>query len=70
MLLLTYASEIVGELTFVALIGQLWAFPFLVYFNVVNTQKISRWTLWAVTTLLLGYPNGESAPFTGQAPSR
>ncbi|KAI0880468.1 MFS general substrate transporter [Annulohypoxylon maeteangense] len=57
MLSLTYAAEIFKELTFVAIIGQLWILPFLIYLNVANTANVSRWVIWAVTTLLLAYPN-------------
>lgn len=71
MLLITYIAEIVGELTFVSLSGQIWALPFLIYMAVVDNQKINRWIMWTVTTLLLSYPNCKSgtgeqktAPFT------
>ncbi|KAK1765846.1 MFS general substrate transporter [Phialemonium atrogriseum] len=57
MLLLTYLAEIVGELTFVAQSGQIWALPFLIYLVAADTQKVSRWIIWIVTTLLLSYPN-------------
>lgn len=63
MLGLTYLSEIVGELTLVALLGQIWAFPFLIYMNVVNTATTNKWVIWTVITLLLGYPNGMLALF-------
>ncbi|KAI1456226.1 MFS general substrate transporter [Annulohypoxylon moriforme] len=57
MLALTYSAEIFKELTFVAIIGQFWILPFLIYLNVANTANVSRWVIWAVTTLLLAYPN-------------
>ncbi|KAI0377179.1 MFS general substrate transporter [Hypomontagnella monticulosa] len=57
MLANTYAAEIFGELTFVAMIGQFWILPFLIYLNVADTANANRWVIWAVTTLLLGYPN-------------
>lgn len=57
MLGLAYIAEVNGELTLHALIGQIWAFPFLIYLNVVNVSTIGRWTLWAVITVLIGYPN-------------
>lgn len=62
MLGITYLAEIVGELTFVAVSGQIWALPFLIYLNVVDTAKVNRWVLYAVTTLLLSYPNGKRPP--------
>lgn len=61
MLSLTYISEMTGQLTIVALVGQVWALPFLIYLNVVNTQQINKWVFWSVLTLLLSYPNGRSA---------
>ncbi|KAK4150769.1 major facilitator superfamily domain-containing protein [Chaetomidium leptoderma] len=57
MLRMTYLAEIVGELTIVAGIGQIWALPFLIYLNVVDVSKVNRWVIYAVTTLLLSYPN-------------
>ncbi|KAI1646941.1 MFS general substrate transporter [Daldinia loculata] len=60
MLANTYAAEIFGELTFVAMIGQLWILPFLIYLNVADTASASRWVIWTVTTLLLAYPNAHA----------
>ncbi|KAJ9142919.1 MFS general substrate transporter [Pleurostoma richardsiae] len=57
MLLLTYVAEIWGELTLTSMIGQIWALPFLIYLNVVNTAHVNRWIIFAVTSLLLSYPN-------------
>ncbi|KAJ6442390.1 transporter [Purpureocillium lavendulum] len=54
---LTYLSERTGQLTLVALLGQLWALPFLIYMNVANTVLANKWVIWTVVTLLLGYPN-------------
>lgn len=58
MLLLAYTAEATGELTMVAMVGQLWALPFLVYLYVVDINSANKWVVWAVMTLLLGYPNG------------
>ncbi|KAK3185607.1 hypothetical protein K4F52_005707 [Lecanicillium sp. MT-2017a] len=57
MLGLTYLAEYLGELTLVAVLAQIWALPFLIYTNVVDTTTINRWVVFAVITLLLGYPN-------------
>ncbi|KAI2616782.1 MFS general substrate transporter [Hypoxylon sp. NC1633] len=57
MLANTYAAEIFKEITFVAMAGQIWVLPFLMYLNVADTANASRWVIFAVTTLLLGYPN-------------
>ena len=57
---MTYASEIFGELTFTALVGQLWALPFLIFINVIDINSINKWVAWAVMTALLCYPSGKS----------
>jgi hypothetical protein len=58
MLGVTYIAEIWGELTLTAMIGQLWALPFLVFINVVNITEINKWWAWVIMTLLLCYPSG------------
>ena len=62
MLGLTYAGEVFGELTFTALIGQIWAFPFLLFLNLVDINSISKWLAWIIMTTLLCYPNGKTKP--------
>ncbi|KAG7288240.1 hypothetical protein NEMBOFW57_007771 [Staphylotrichum longicolle] len=57
MLAIAYLAEITGQLTLVAGLSQVWALPFLIYLNVVDTAKVNRWVIWTVTTLLLSYPN-------------
>ncbi|KHE84203.1 MFS general substrate transporter [Neurospora crassa] len=57
MLGITYLGEIFNELTLIAASGQIWALPFLIYLNSVDTAGVNRWVIYAVTTLLLGYPN-------------
>jgi len=57
MLAITYVAEIWGELTFTSMFAQIWTLPFLVYLFVVNTSAVNKWTIWAVTTLLLSYPS-------------
>ncbi|KAN0102897.1 MFS general substrate transporter [Hyaloscypha variabilis] len=57
MLGLTYAAEVFGELTFTAMIGQIWAFPFLLFINLVDINNINKWLAWVVMTILLSYPN-------------
>ncbi|KIW31775.1 hypothetical protein, variant 2 [Cladophialophora immunda] len=57
MMLVTYVAEILQELTLTAVTGQIWALPFLIFFNSVDTSKMNKWAMWAVTTLLLSYPN-------------
>ncbi|KAK0717876.1 major facilitator superfamily domain-containing protein [Lasiosphaeria miniovina] len=57
MLGITYLAEIINELTLVSLSGQIWILPFLIYLSVANTGQANRWVLFAVTSLLLSYPN-------------
>ena len=42
MLCLTYAGEIFEELTFTALVGQIWALPFILFINLVDTTKTNK----------------------------
>jgi hypothetical protein len=62
MLALTYAGEVFGELTFISLIGEIWALPFLIFLNLVDINEINKWAAWVVFTLLLCYPSGERDP--------
>ena len=57
MLFITYLAEIINELTYVSLTGQIWIFPFLIYLNVADTANTNRWVIYTVTTLLISYPN-------------
>ncbi|KAF2664689.1 MFS general substrate transporter [Microthyrium microscopicum] len=57
MLILSYLSEMNKELTLHAMVGQIWALPFLIYLTLIDVKKVSKWTVWAVITVLLGYPN-------------
>ncbi|KAH8812635.1 major facilitator superfamily domain-containing protein [Xylogone sp. PMI_703] len=57
MLGLTYAGEVFGELTYTALIGQIWALPFLIFMNLVDINQINKWFAWLIMTALLCYPN-------------
>ncbi|KAK3389471.1 major facilitator superfamily domain-containing protein [Podospora didyma] len=57
MLFITYLAEIINELTYVSLTGQIWIFPFLIYLNVADTANTNRWVMYTVTTLLISYPN-------------
>lgn len=64
MIALTYASEIVGELTLISMLGQVWALPFLVFLYVVDINSVNKWVAWVVMTLLLAYPSGEHNLFS------
>lgn len=59
MMLVTYLAEVFREITLIAILGQVWALPFLIYFNTVDTSQTNKWVIWAVTTVLLSYPSGE-----------
>ncbi|SPO06791.1 related to nicotinamide mononucleotide permease [Cephalotrichum gorgonifer] len=54
---LTYASEIVGELTFMASICQIWMLPFLIYLYKVDVTKNNKWSTWGVLTALIAHPS-------------
>lgn len=58
MLILTYVAEIWKELTFTAMIGQIWALPFLVWITVAYTASADKWLVFAMITLLVAYPSG------------
>ncbi|KAJ5165764.1 Major facilitator superfamily domain general substrate transporter [Penicillium capsulatum] len=60
MIALTYLSEVTGQLTWIALLGQIWVLPFVVYLYVVDTETASKWAVYAVITLLLGFPNAHA----------
>lgn len=57
MLAITYLSEVTGQLTWVSILGQIWTLPFVVYLYVVDVNSASKWAVWIVMTLLLGFPN-------------
>jgi hypothetical protein len=59
MLSLTYMSEIFGELTFTALLSQLWALPFILFLNFVDINSINKWLAWLVMTGFLSFPSGK-----------
>jgi hypothetical protein len=58
MLGLTYSARMAGELTFIALIAQLWALPFIIFINLVDITSINKWLAWASLTALLCSPSG------------
>jgi hypothetical protein len=56
LLAVTYAAEVFGELSLIAVLSQVWTIPMLIWLNVVDTTKVNKWSVWAVITILLGYP--------------
>ncbi|KAI8265998.1 putative transporter [Colletotrichum sp. SAR11_239] len=65
MLAITYLAEVFKELTFIAMSGQFWTLPFLIYLNVVDTTQVNRWVLYTVISLLLIYPNAHPIQTSG-----
>jgi hypothetical protein len=64
MLLMTYAAEVWGELTFTAGIGQFYVLPFLIFIYVKDITKINKWKAFGIMTGLLSYPSGKFFPST------
>ncbi|KAJ5782950.1 hypothetical protein N7457_004724 [Penicillium paradoxum] len=60
LLTLTYISEITGQLTLTAVVGQIWAMPFLLYIYIVDISSANKWGVWVVITLLLSYPSAHA----------
>jgi hypothetical protein len=59
MLGLSYSAEIFQEQTFHAMLGQIWAIPFLIWLAVTNVTATNKWIVWLIITLLLSYPTGK-----------
>lgn len=62
MVILTYLSEALNQLSLVAAIPQFWAIPFLLWLRFVDTTEVSKWTVWLVMTVFLGNPYGKKRP--------
>lgn len=62
MMALTYFAEVVGELTFTSMLGQVWALPFLVYIYKVDITKINKWSAFGIMSALLSFPSCKSFP--------
>lgn len=60
MLILTYLGEIWNELTFTAMIGQIWVLPLLICMVALNLGGISKWVLYAILIIILSGPSGKS----------
>ncbi|KAH7043318.1 major facilitator superfamily domain-containing protein [Macrophomina phaseolina] len=57
MLGLAYLAEVRNSLSMTAVIGQIWALPFVVVLYVLNINQLNQWAAWAIMTLFLSYPN-------------
>jgi hypothetical protein len=60
LLVFTLFADWTNRLALNGIIGQIWALPFLVSLYVLDTTKTNKWIIWAVTSLLLGYPSNHS----------
>ncbi|KAI1135563.1 MFS general substrate transporter [Hypoxylon sp. FL0543] len=58
MMALATLAEFTGQLAACASIFQIWCLPFLIYLEVVDTTKASKWLTWAMISLLLAAPLG------------
>ncbi|KAK3364565.1 major facilitator superfamily domain-containing protein [Lasiosphaeria hispida] len=56
MLLLTYLSQMISQMSLVAMIPQIWAIPFLLWLRFVDASGVSKWTTWLVMSIFLGSP--------------
>ncbi|KAF6842367.1 transporter YIL166C-like protein 1 [Colletotrichum musicola] len=56
MMLLLWIAERTKNILAWAAFSQVWMVPFLIYLRVVDTTKVSRWTVWIVMTLMLTKP--------------
>ncbi|KFY10147.1 hypothetical protein V492_05160 [Pseudogymnoascus sp. VKM F-4246] len=57
MLGITLFSDYIGKLSLAGIIGQIWALPFLISLYIIDSTTASKWTIWAITTLLICFPN-------------
>jgi hypothetical protein len=62
MMCMTYFAEVFGELTLTAMVGQIWALPFLIYIYTTDINSINKWAAWGIMTALLSYPSGNFLP--------
>jgi hypothetical protein len=64
------------RLAFNGIIGQIWALPFLIALYTIDTTTANKWVVWAIVSLLLGYPSNHSVqvgrlpPTASMAPSK
>ncbi|KAL1310640.1 hypothetical protein AAFC00_000908 [Neodothiora populina] len=56
LLISTYASEVLNQLSLVGISSQLWPLPMLIWFVAVDTTHVNKWVIWAVTSLIIGSP--------------
>lgn len=59
MLGITYLAEVWQNLTFTAMIGQIWAFPFVLVLYILDINQLNHWVAWGIMTIFLSYPSGK-----------
>lgn len=57
MLGITFFADAIGKPATAGVIAQLWVMPFLISLYIIDSTTASKWTIWAITTLLLSFPN-------------
>ncbi|KAF4538709.1 MFS general substrate transporter [Lasiodiplodia theobromae] len=57
MLGITYLAEVWQNLTFTAMIGQIWAFPFVLVLYILDINQLNHWVAWGIMTIFLSYPS-------------
>lgn len=60
LLVFTQFAGVTKRLAFNGIIGQVWALPFLIALHTINTSTTNKWIVFAIVTLLLGYPSNHS----------
>ncbi|PGH13582.1 hypothetical protein AJ79_03575 [Helicocarpus griseus UAMH5409] len=60
MITVSYTAEVFQSLAIPAVVGQIWSLPFLIFIYIVDINKINKWVVWAIMTLLLSYPNAHA----------
>ena len=60
LLVFTQFAGLTKRLALNGIIGQVWALPFLIALHTINTSTTNKWIVFAIVTLLLGYPSNHS----------
>ncbi|KAE8444623.1 hypothetical protein EG329_014371 [Mollisiaceae sp. DMI_Dod_QoI] len=56
----TQFAGLTKRLAFNGIIGQVWALPCLIALHTINTTTANKWAVFAIVTILLGYPSNHS----------
>ncbi|KAI2926371.1 CAZyme family GH28 [Aspergillus niger] len=68
LVLVALLSEFWGQISIVCLLTQLWSLPLLIVLY-TSAGSLSNWGLYAVSFILLGWPNPQAAQLSGIASS-